>query len=162
MEILEPGSRGGDEILSLDVVREPFSDPNRSLRPEDGHFHPHQEERFEVLEGRARFLIGDREVVLEPGDVGVVPPNTLHNWMALDSEPVHVKAEFEPAFDTGDWFVQFHGALEQGDMNLWQAVVISSEYAKGTPLPASPSPIFWKVLIKILAPIGRLAGYSAC
>ena len=148
--------------LSLDTVRYPEVDPAYVLRPEDGHVHPHQEERFEILEGRARFLIGDREVVLAKGDVGVVPPNTVHHWMALDGQPVHVAGQFEPPLDTGAWFLTFHGHLGRGDMNLLQAAVISSEYKLGSPLPADPPPAVWRLLVKILAPVGRLLGYRAC
>jgi mannose-6-phosphate isomerase-like protein (cupin superfamily) len=148
--------------LSMDTVREPEGDPNFTLRPEDGHVHPHQEERFEVVKGRARFLIGDREVVLAPGEIGVVPPNTVHHWMALDGQPVQVIARFAPALDTGEWFLSFHGHLQRGEMNLLRAAVISSEYEQGTPLPASPSPVVWRILVKLLAPIGRFLGYTAC
>ena len=147
IEFLDSGHEAGDQVLSLNVIREPSDDPNFSLRPEDGHVHRYQEERFEVLKGRARFLIGDREVVLTPGEAGVVPPNTLHHWMALDGEPVHVKAEFDPALDTGAWFVHFQGHIAQGDMDLLQAAVISSEYEQGAPLPAAPSPIVWNTVV---------------
>jgi oxalate decarboxylase/phosphoglucose isomerase-like protein (cupin superfamily) len=44
----------------MDVVREPIKDPSFRLTREDGHIHPHQEERFEVIAGSARLLIGDR------------------------------------------------------------------------------------------------------
>ena len=148
--------------LSMDTVREPEGDPNFTLRPEDGHVHPHQEERFEVVQGRARFLIGDREVVLAPGQIAVVPPNTVHHWMALDGQPVRVIASYAPALDTGEWFLSFHGHIQRGDMNLLRATVISSEYEQGTPLPASPSPVVWRILVKLLAPIGRFLGYTAC
>ncbi len=74
--------------------------------------------------------------------------------MALDGQPVRVKAQFNPALDTGAWFLNFHGHIEKGDTNLLQAAVISSEFEKGSPLPADPAPGVWKVLVKILAPIG--------
>jgi mannose-6-phosphate isomerase-like protein (cupin superfamily) len=162
-----PGERmiilqADQRILSMDTVRDPERDPAHSLRAEDGHVHPRQEERFEIVEGRARFLIGDREITVEPGQVAVVPSNTVHNWMALDGKPVRVKAEFEPALDTGAWFLSFHGAIDRGEMNLLRAAVISSEYRAGTPLPADPSPAVWRILVKVLAPIGRMLGYKAC
>jgi mannose-6-phosphate isomerase-like protein (cupin superfamily) len=149
-------------LLAMDAVREPASDPGYTLRREHGHVHPHQEERFEILEGRARFLIGDEEVELGPGEVGVVPPDTVHHWMALDGTPVRVAVQFVPALDTGAWFVAFHGSIDRGEMNLLQAAVIASEYERGSPLPAAPSPWVWRLVIKILAPIGRLLGYEAC
>jgi hypothetical protein len=52
-------------------------------------------------------------------------------------------------------------ALDRGDIDFLQAMVIQSEY-RGAVWPAYPSPVAWKVLAKILAPIGRLLGYKAC
>jgi hypothetical protein len=58
-------------------------------------------------------------------------------------------------------FLKLYGPLDRGEINLLQAMVIQSEY-EGTVWPASPHPLIWKVLAKILAPIGRLLGYKAC
>jgi mannose-6-phosphate isomerase-like protein (cupin superfamily) len=162
IEFLNSVNQTDSQILYSDCVRDPHKNPDYRPTSEDGHIHPQQEERFEVIEGRAQFLIGDLQVVLAPGQVGVVPPNTIHNWIALDGKPVRVKAHFSPALDTGPWFLSFHGQLAKGDMNLLQAAVICSEFKKGTPLPVNPHPILWKILVKILAPIGRLIGYKAC
>ncbi len=84
----------------MDAVHEPVTDPKHLLRRENGHVHPHQEERFEILAGSVRILIGDRDVVLQAGQTAVVPPNTVHHWMALGGEPVHLKAEFRPVADS--------------------------------------------------------------
>ena len=61
------------------------------------HVHPKLEERFEVLSGRAGFLVGDApERFAEPGDVVVVPPGTAHlAWNASDG-PTRVRLEFRP------------------------------------------------------------------
>ena len=40
------------------------------------HIHPHQEERFEVLEGSVGILVGGTTISAEPGDSLVVPPGT--------------------------------------------------------------------------------------
>jgi len=161
LTILETGEQTNGEVLSMDTVREPFMDPNFQLRRENGHVHPLQEERFEIIAGSARFLIGDREVVLQAGQTAVVPPNTVHHWMALDGEPVRVKAEYRPALETGELFHRVYGPLERGEINLLQAMVIQTEY-EGAVWPASPSPLMWRFMAKILAPIGRLLGYKAC
>jgi quercetin dioxygenase-like cupin family protein len=44
------------------------------------HVHPHQTERFEVLEGLIGLRIGDRKLLAEPGDVAVVAPGTPHRF----------------------------------------------------------------------------------
>ena len=161
LEILETGRQTSGQVLAMDCVRDPINDPDFTLRIESGHIHPDQEERFEVISGSARFLIGDREVVLTAGQSGVVPPNTVHTWMALGGEPVHVKAEFRPALETGELFHRVYGPLERGEINILQAMVIQSEY-RGAVWPVDPHPLVWKTLAKILAPIGRLFGYKAC
>jgi mannose-6-phosphate isomerase-like protein (cupin superfamily) len=161
LQIVQTGQETNGQMLSMDTVREPFKDPDFRLRREDGHVHPLQEERFEIIAGSARFLIGDREVVLRAGQTAVVPPNTVHHWMALDGEPVRVKAEYRPALETGELFHRVYGPLERGEINLLHAMVIQTEY-EGAVWPASPSPLIWKIMAKILAPIGRLLGYKAC
>jgi mannose-6-phosphate isomerase-like protein (cupin superfamily) len=161
MHFVATGRETDGESILLDTVREPFEDPNYQLHPEDGHVHPHQEEHFEVIAGGARFLIGDREVVLTAGQRAMVPPNTVHHWMALDGRPVHVMAEFRPALDTAEWFTSFHGHIDRNSMNLFRAVVIQSEFDEGAPWPAA-APWLWKVMVKVLAPVGRLLGYTAC
>jgi quercetin dioxygenase-like cupin family protein len=45
----------------------------------DLHFHPYAEV-FVVLEGTARFTVGEEEVVVEAGNVVVVPPQTVHGF----------------------------------------------------------------------------------
>ena len=161
LEIVQTGHQTNGQVLSFDTVLDPPKNPSRTLLPENGHVHPLQAESFEILEGSARILIGDREVVLTAGQTAVVPPNTVHAWIALGGEPVRVKAEFRPALDTGEWFYRVHGPLERGEMSLLHLMVVQSEF-EGAPWPASPSPIVWKILVKILAPIGRIAGYRAC
>jgi mannose-6-phosphate isomerase-like protein (cupin superfamily) len=158
---LETGWQNNGQALSMDTVREPFKDPDFRLKREDGHIHPDQEERFDIIEGSARFLIGDREVVLTAGQTAVVPPNTVHHWMALGGQPVRVKAEYKPALDTGVLFYRLYGPLERSEINLLQAMVIQREY-RGAVWPAYPHPVLWKMLAMTLAPIGRLLGYKAC
>jgi len=160
--VLEPAVRSSDDTLVLDVVRDPFKDEDYNLPPEHGHIHPNQEERFEIISGRARFLIGDEYVDLEPGDVGIVPPNTNHHWMALDQNQVRAKAYFEPSLDVDLWFLHFQEHVSAGDMDLLQAAVISREFVQGSPVPADPPPVVWNGLSRILAPIGRIFGYQAC
>jgi mannose-6-phosphate isomerase-like protein (cupin superfamily) len=161
LQILQTGQQTNGQVLSMDTVREPFKAPNFRLRREDGHVHPLQEERFQIIAGSARFLIDDREVVLQAGQSAVVPRNTVHHWMALGGEPVRVKAEYRPALETGELFHRVYGPLERGEINLLQATVIQTEY-EGAVWPASPSPLIWRIMAKILAPIGRLLGYKAC
>ena len=57
---------GGEAVLVETIVR-----PDGFVAA--AHVHPHQSERFEVLEGRLGLRLGDDELVAGPGDVGRSP-----------------------------------------------------------------------------------------
>lgn len=49
----------------------------------EAHSHPHEQGGI-VLEGRARFVIGDEERILGPGDMWLIPGGVTHRVVALD------------------------------------------------------------------------------
>ena len=71
---------GGEAVLVETIVR-----PGGFVAA--AHVHPHQTERFEVLEGRVGLRIGDEESVVGPGDIAAVEPGTPHRfWNAGESD----------------------------------------------------------------------------
>lgn len=50
----------------------------------EAHSHPHEQVGI-VLEGQARFIVGDEERVLGPGDMYRIPGNVEHRVVALDA-----------------------------------------------------------------------------
>ena len=77
------------------VVVETFVEPNGAVAA--AHVHPGQEERFEVLEGRAAFRIDGVEIEAAAGSVVVAPPGRRHlAWNPTD-EPVRLRIEMRPA-----------------------------------------------------------------
>lgn len=58
------------------------------------HSHPHEQMGM-VLEGQARFIVGDVEKVLGPGDMYVIPGGTVHKVIALQ-HPVKALDFFHP------------------------------------------------------------------
>jgi mannose-6-phosphate isomerase-like protein (cupin superfamily) len=71
----------------------------------DGLKHRHPcGEVFVVYEGRGVYTVGDSEVVAEPGDIVVVPPNTWHSFRAEgDVSLCHVAV-----FDTAHVATEMH------------------------------------------------------
>src|SRR4051812_167295 len=59
--------------LTVQVTYAPGGDPPPA------HFHPAQDERFEVLAGELQVKIGDDKRVLGPGDTLEVPRGTVHS-----------------------------------------------------------------------------------
>lgn len=56
------------------------------LQPEavvEEHSHPHEQVGM-VVEGQARFIVGDEERVLGPGDMYFIPGNVPHRVIALE------------------------------------------------------------------------------
>lgn len=66
------------------------------------HLHREHEEIIIVRTGRARARIGDRDVDLKPGDVFLVPKNTVHAARAYGEDPFTGVSVFAPAFDGKD------------------------------------------------------------
>lgn len=66
------------------------------------HLHREHEEIIIVRTGRARARIGDRDVDLGPGDVFLVPKNTVHAARAYGEDPFTGVSVFAPAFDGKD------------------------------------------------------------
>jgi|GEM_PF-510132 len=66
------------------------------------HLHREHEEIIVVRTGRARARIGERDVDLKPGDVFLVPRNTVHAARAYGEEPCTGVSVFAPAFDGKD------------------------------------------------------------
>ena len=55
----------------------------------DLHTHPYAEV-FVVLDGTARFTAGDEELVVEGGNVVVVPPETVHGFKGHGDDTLRV------------------------------------------------------------------------
>jgi quercetin dioxygenase-like cupin family protein len=65
------------------------------------HFHPSQDEHFEVLDGAVRAVIDGEQVGYAAGESFDVPAGTVHQ-MAGDG-PARVKWEVRPALRTADF-----------------------------------------------------------
>jgi mannose-6-phosphate isomerase-like protein (cupin superfamily) len=63
------------------------------------HAHPEQHERFTVLDGRMRFRIADRSMMVLAGGKATVPPGTVHSFTNPGPLPARVLVETSPALD---------------------------------------------------------------
>ena len=70
-------------------------DPGHEPRP---HSHPHEQIVY-ILSGRCRFVVGDEEVVVGPGEMLVVPPGVEHWAETVGDEPVVDLSVFSPRRD---------------------------------------------------------------
>jgi mannose-6-phosphate isomerase-like protein (cupin superfamily) len=68
------------------------------------HYHPHQEERFEVLEGELRARVADEERTLRAGDVLEVPAATPHTMWNPGPGRARAIWQTRPALKTESFF----------------------------------------------------------
>jgi quercetin dioxygenase-like cupin family protein len=93
-------------ILHADVFAAPGGDVPT-------HFHPSQEERFEVLAGHVRFVVDGQRIDGAPGTRAVAPPGAKHAFRNVGSVEAHLRVEVEPALDL-QGFLEEAAALARG------------------------------------------------
>jgi quercetin dioxygenase-like cupin family protein len=77
------------------------------------HLHPSQAERFEVLEGEAKTIIGGTERRYEAGETFEVPAGVPHQ-MGSDV-PTRMRWEVRPALRMAEFFEALYGAMNAGE-----------------------------------------------
>lgn len=156
----ETAEENGGELLEVEAV---YTKASPSRPPV--HYHPRQEERFEVLSGSLMVLVDGQERRLEEGEVLTVPPGTPHA-MWVEEEGARMNWQTRPALDTGAFFEAMWGLAkdgktnESGAPNPLRAAVIIRAHADEFRLARPPWPA-QKVVLGVLASIGKMLGYRA-
>lgn len=101
LHLVRTGAETGGEVLEMEAIY----GGSDTLPPE--HLHPQQTERFEVLEGSIRAIIGGTEHRYEAGDEFQVPPGTPHRMGA--EKPARMRWETRPALRTAEFFERLYG-----------------------------------------------------
>lgn len=146
------------QLLEVDL----FVEPGKPLTPE--HFHAHQEVRFEMISGKMVFGSRKKEQTLGPGQSVLFPRATPMRWAVVGDQTAHLRVNFSPSVGYEHYFETLYGLArdgktnEKGLPNLFQLAVLAHEY--GTYLPFPPVG-FQKVLIAVIALVGRALGYQA-
>lgn len=134
-------------------------------KPPPKHWHPAQGERFEVLEGHVRVRTPGHDRLLEAGEEVEIPRKTVHQIWNPSDHPARVIWQTRPAGRTEDWF----RAIDRLNRGQGREVrrpsplafaVLLEEYDDVFRLAAGPS-FLTRGASALLAPIGRLRGYSA-
>ena len=158
--IQKSGRETDGELLEMKVTY----NPNSALPPQ--HYHPYQDEQFEVLRGTFRVILDDQETVYRAGEKFTVPANTPHAMQNIDDEQGQLLWQVRPARKTEDLLTTLWGLADDGKTDasgmpgLLQVAVISRAYRDEIRL-AKPPYIVQRILFSLLAPIGRLQGYRA-
>lgn len=138
------------------------------------HYHPAVTERFEILKGKARYMLGKVENTAQAGETILFPPGIehIHPWSDSNEElHVHMFSEADPPdlaglnanINTGitNFGLSRDGKVNKNGLpNLLQQAVCVIKNIPGA-IPAGMSPDSARIIIGVLALIGRVFGYRA-
>lgn len=138
------------------------------VRPEGfvaaAQVHPHQTERFEIVEGSLGLRLGDRELIAGAGDVAVVPPGTPHRFWNAGRHDVRFLCEVRPALRFESLIeTMFTLAAEgktnrKGMPNPLRLAVIANAHFDTVRLPFPPA-FVQRLGLAFAAPLGKALGY---
>lgn len=164
-----PAETGG-RYFEMEYICQPFTG-KYAIPP---HYHPACTERFEILGGRARYMLAKVEKTTEPGETVLFPAGIehIHPWSDSNEElRVHMFSEADPPdlaglnanINTGitNFGLARDGKVDRNGLpNLLQQAVCGIQNIPGA-VPAGMSPNTARLLVGLLAWIGRAVGYRA-
>jgi quercetin dioxygenase-like cupin family protein len=106
LRLIRSGAETGGELLEMEAHYTGVG----GMPPE--HYHPSQQERFEVMEGAVRAVIDGHAYRYEVGDAFQVPAGTPHQ-MAGDGH-ARVRWEVRPALRMAEFFERLYAAIAAG------------------------------------------------
>ena len=157
MRVTQTAETSRGELLELEATYEPGS-----VEPLE-HYHPDQDEHFEVRQGKVRVRMNGDERDLEAGQTLDVPRGTVHAmWNPADA-PATVIWQTRPALRTAD-FLELVGRLaEEGELdssgvsNPLKGAALMHEY-RDVFRPAAPPHVIQTLAFPALAILARALG----
>jgi mannose-6-phosphate isomerase-like protein (cupin superfamily) len=128
------------------------------------HYHPIQDEHFEVISGELTLRIDNEVCYLRKGEKIFIPKKTKHSMWNEAGKPAVVNWIITPALKTEEFFENIIGTTEDqetddsGVPSILQVSLFAQAFSKEFRL-ASPAYIIQKVLFTCLAPVAYIAGY---
>jgi mannose-6-phosphate isomerase-like protein (cupin superfamily) len=128
------------------------------------HFHPNQDEFFEILEGEVIGVVDGEQVRLGPGDTLSIPAGTAHQMWC--EQPTKQRWTTTPALKTERffetmWGLQQDGKTGDGPMpSLPQTALTLRGFSEEFRLSSPPGPL-QDLLTMPLAALAKLAGMDA-
>ena len=160
MTFLLTGRDTNGELLRIDMrVR-----PGGFVSGE--HVHPQQEERFQIDRGEITLRIRGKERRCSAGEQVTIPAGTPHVWWNSGSDELRVVLEFRPAGRFAEFITTYFALARAGRVskrgiptNPLQLAVTFSAYQDAL-YATSPPLAVQRILFAVLAPLGRLMGYT--
>lgn len=133
-------------------------------KPPPAHYHPEQDEHFEVLEGTLTVKLDGEERDLPQGDALEIPRRTPHQVWNRGDVDARAIWQTRSAGRTEDWFRSIDRLFREGKVakngmpGPLAFGVLLSEYRDVFRL-ASPPDLVARPLLAVLGLIGRARGY---
>jgi mannose-6-phosphate isomerase-like protein (cupin superfamily) len=133
-------------------------------KPPPAHYHPAQDEHFEVLEGTLRAKVGGEERDLDQGEVLDIPLGTPHQMWNPGDQSARVLWQTRPSLRTAGWFRSIDALHREGRVGRngmpgpLAFGALLSEYDDVFRL-AGPRPLV-KPAVAVLGALGRARGYK--
>jgi mannose-6-phosphate isomerase-like protein (cupin superfamily) len=130
-------------------------------RVPSSHAHPEQEETFTVLEGRMRFRVGWRRMLVLPGQRVRIPPGTVHHFANAGDVPALVTVESRPALrmeellDTAAAMARSQCDARRKLPRPLELALFMTEFEREVRAPILPARIVRLVLRRLAALAGR-------
>ena len=135
----------------------------QSRTPPPMHYHPAQDESFEVVEGSIRVRYGREKGELAAGEKLEIPAGLAHQMWNPSETPARVRWTTSPRGRTEDWFRSIDALVQKSapkEPSPLGFAVLLSEFGDTFRLAVAPYPLTLPV-IKVLGVTGRLLGHSA-
>lgn len=157
LRLLRTATETNGELLEMEATYVPGS-----VEPLE-HFHPSQDEHFEILAGSIEAQVGGDRRVLSEGDVLDIPAGTVHAmWNGGDGE-ARVVWQTRPALRTEE-FLRLVGRLAQegkltpkGPRNPLVGAAVMQEFRDEFRPTNPPAPV-QAVAFPVLAVVARILG----
>ncbi|MEZ4520191.1 MAG: cupin domain-containing protein [Thermomicrobiales bacterium] len=156
---LKTADETGGELLEMESHYKPGGWPPAL------HYHPHQREHYQVIEGALTVLLDGRTLEFKSGDTFVIEPGQIHEMWNQGLEWTRVNWQVRPAMRTAELFETAFGLAADGKVNArgipnpMQISVMVPEFDREFRL-AQPPRIVQKILFGVLGPVARLMGYQ--
>jgi quercetin dioxygenase-like cupin family protein len=129
------------------------------------HFHPQQEERWEVLEGAARVKLDGawRDLTPDDGPI-VVAPNIRHALENTSGQEARLRTEVLPALRLEEFLTESARAAREGLYNArnmptsWRGAVWVADFAQrfgDETVMTSPPPALQRLVVPLVARFAR-------
>jgi mannose-6-phosphate isomerase-like protein (cupin superfamily) len=111
MKMLKTAAETNGQLLSIEC----YSPPSQIREPE--HIHPHQENIFEILDGRLHFRIAGKVISMGRGEVVVIPARTPHHFWNESGQEAHYIQKFKPAMNMEAFYRTYFKMAKENKLN---------------------------------------------